>query len=155
MSLPQLMTILCEYDEDEEEIWDLFGAPRAYPLLAGLTDREWRELAEVWRQQPEEWQDRLASMLGNGNLKYEVPQLMRMIVDGNKEVALTARSSFRYIGAEAVKAQFDERCVEEFGLPASLLEPAATVNDVISFLETKSSYEIRCGEWRLKPDRAG
>lgn len=155
MSLPQLMTILCEYDEDEEEVWDLFGAPRAYTLLAGLTDREWRELAEVWRQQPEGWQDRLASMLGNGNLKYEVPQLMRMIVDGDKEVALTARSGLRNIGAEAVKAHLDERCVEEFGLPAALLEPAATVNDVIDYLETKSRYEIRCGEWRPRPGRAG
>jgi hypothetical protein len=152
MSLARLTTTLCRY---EGELWYEFGVPQTRTLLAGFTAREWRELSEVWRQQPGEWQDRLAYVLGAGNLRYEVPQLMRMIVEGEKEVALTARDSLRNIGAEKVKAQFDGRCVEEFGLPANLLEPAATVNDVLNYLETKSRYEVRSGEWKIKPDRAG
>jgi hypothetical protein len=148
----QLTTTLFRY---EGELWYEFGAPQTRILLAGFTPREWREISDAWRQQPEEWQDRLAYVLGWGNLRYEVPQLMRMIVEGEKEVALTARDSLLSLGAEAVKAQFDEQCVEEFGLPANLLEPAATVNEVINYLETKSRYEIRCGEWKLKPERLG
>lgn len=152
MSLAQLMTTLCWY---EGELWYEFGVPQTRTLLANFTDREWRELSDVWRRQSEEWQDRLAYVLGYGDPGYEVPQLMRMIVEGGKEVALTARDSLRNIGAATVKAQFDERCVEEFGLPSSLLEPAATVNDVINYLETLSRYEVRCGKWGGKPGRAG
>lgn len=110
-------------------------------MLAGFTPVEWRELSDGWRVLSEELQDRLAYVLGAGNLRYELPQLMRMIVEGEKEVALTARDSLRNIGAETVKAQLDEQCVQEFGLPAALLEPAATVNDLINYLEAKSAIK--------------
>lgn len=152
MSLSQLVTTLYRY---EGEIWYEFGVAEARTLLAGLSADDWRELSGVWKQQSEQWQDRLAYVLGNGDARYEVPQLMRMIAGGEKEVALTARDSFRGIAAEAVKAQFNGECVEEFGLPASLLEPSATANDVINYLETLSRFEIRCGEWTTKPERAG
>jgi hypothetical protein len=151
MFLSQLVTSLSRY---EGELWYEFGVAEARTLLAQFTAHDWRELAGVWKQQPGEWQDRLAYVLGQGNARYEVPQLMRMIAEGEKEVALTARDSFRGIDAEVVKAQFNEECVGEFGLPASLLQPTASVNDVIDYLETLSQYEIRCGEWRIKPDRA-
>ena len=152
MVLPQLVSTLYLY---EGEVWYELGVAEARTLLAKLTAHDWRELSGIWKHQSEQWQDRLAYVLGNGNARYEVPQLMRMVAGGEKEVALTARDSLRGIDAGAVKEQFNEECVEEFGLPAGLLEPPATVNDVINYLETLSRYEVRCGEWRIKPDRAG
>lgn len=149
MFLPELITILYKY---EGEIWYEFGVDRARSLLTNFTVEDWRELSVIWKQQSEEWQEKLAYVLGIGKPRYEVSQLMRMILEGEKEVALTARESFRNIDAETVKAQFDQQCIKEFGLPANLLDASVTVNDVITYLEMKSRYEIKCGEWRLKSD---
>jgi hypothetical protein len=151
MLLPQLITMLYQY---EGESWYESGVDEVRSLLTNFTVQDWQELSHIWKQQSELWQDRLAYVLGTGNPRYEVPQLMRMIVEGKKEVALTARESFRDFDADRVKAQFNEQCVEEFSLPTKLLEPSTTVNDVIKYLETKSGYEVRGGVWTVKPGGA-
>lgn len=101
--------------------------------MRAFDERQWSYLANHWQMQSEEWQERLAYILG-GNAK-EACILLAMCLADSNEVRMTAKESLRDMPFDIVV-----EALRTFTAPSSrAIQRYASVNDILAALCEGSS----------------
>lgn len=94
------MTKLKEFDEllsDTAGIttdsWYDYMEDNAVSKTKDFNDSDWKELSNLWKTKPEDWQIRLAEVLGSSNLSKTAPVLEDMVREAIPSVAAEALNS--------------------------------------------------------------
>lgn len=94
-------------DTSTTDYWYDVGCGDSEKTLAGFSSDEWSELLDLWLSQPEEWQARLAYILGNHNSQREAALLLQMYQKGSENIALSAAESIRGMLFEIVSSAYE------------------------------------------------
>lgn len=116
-----------------DDHWYDEGCVIAQQSIEVFDDRQWSHLAENWRMQSKDWQERLAYILG-GSAR-EAGILLAMCRAESNEVQMTARESLRDMPLDMVL----EALRNFTGSSSQAPQRYASVNDVLASLSEGAS----------------
>lgn len=120
-------------DEVTIDYWYDEGFRQSQEALANFTESEWKNLFQSWKMQSEEWQERLAYILGDGNSIQHTELLFYMLREGEKNISLSATESLRSISLEAGK----QACIshaKNLAISTSEIEECDSINKLIELV---------------------
>ena len=115
-------------DTSSTDCWYDDGCVISQRSMQAFDDRQWNYLADHWQMQSEQWQERLAYILG-GNAR-EAGILLAMCRANSNEVRMTARESLRDMPFDVVL----EALCAFTGTSSRAIQGCASVNDVLAAL---------------------
>lgn len=110
------------------DYWYDEGCVISQRSMQAFDDRQWSYLADHWKMQSEEWQERLAYILG-GNAR-EAGMLLSMCRADSNEVRMTAKESLRDMPFDMVL-----EALSTFTSPSlRAIQGYTSVNDILAAL---------------------
>lgn len=82
-------------DEVSVDYWYDEDFLQSRNVLRAFSDSQWHELSQLWQLQSQEWQERLAYILGDSLLLREATLLVNMYRTASPSIALSAAESLR------------------------------------------------------------